>query len=105
MIWEQSKGKEWADGIVGMQGIFVLKTYIQKNLSQTLNTCINFNVQHAIKWSFSEENIRLNSFEPSIKSIFRANRHKKSSRKKSGFHLSQKMYWLELEVNQSIPNE
>lgn len=30
MIWEQSKGREWADGIGGMQGIFVLKTYIQK---------------------------------------------------------------------------
>lgn len=30
MIWEQSIGREGADGFVGMQGIFVLKTYIQK---------------------------------------------------------------------------
>jgi len=55
MIWEQSKRRECTDGIVGMQGIFVLKNVYTKNLSHTQNlsytpnTWTNFNVQRAIK--------------------------------------------------------
>lgn len=55
MIWEQSIGREGADGVIGMQGIFCVKDVYTKNLSYTPNTCINFNVQHAIKWSSFEE--------------------------------------------------
>lgn len=55
MIWEQSEGREWADGICWYASYFCVKNKYKKNLSCTLNTCINFNVPYAIKWSSSEE--------------------------------------------------